>query len=140
MEQEITNTMIRVKEGLHSVTHVTHNRRFTHIYARRLLSLFSCSGRNAMNEKTIERKLTAMVMTRGGIAVKLAATGISGMPDRLILIAIGKIGFVEVKAPKKKPRKLQKIRHKQLQELGFQVYVLDKESQIGGIIDAIRSS
>ena len=91
-------------------------------------------------ESELEKKLCKEVKALGGLALKFVSPGLAGMPDRLILIAIGKIGFVEVKALKKKPRKLQKIRHKQLQELGFQVYVLDKESQIGGIIDAIRSS
>lgn len=91
-------------------------------------------------ESELEKKLRKAVESLGGLALKFVSPGLAGMPDRLVLIAIGKIGFVEVKAPKKKPRKLQKIRHKQLQELGFQVYVLDKESQIGGIIDAIRSS
>ena len=91
-------------------------------------------------ESELEKKLCKEVKALGGLALKFVSPGLAGMPDRLILIAIGTIGFVEAKAPKKKPRKLQKIRHKQLQELGFQVYVLDKESQIGGIIDAIRSS
>ena len=91
-------------------------------------------------ESELEKKLRKAVESLGGLALKFVSPCLAGMPDRLVLIAIGKIGFVEVKAPKKKPRKLQKIRHKQLQELGFQVYVLDKESQIGGIIDAIRSS
>ena len=83
-------------------------------------------------ESELEKKLCKEVKALGGLALKFVSPGLAGMPDRLILIDIGKIGFVEVKAPKKKPRKLQ--------ELGFQVYVLDKESQIGGIIDAIRSS
>ena len=91
-------------------------------------------------ESELERKLVQKVKASGGLALKFVSPGLAGMPDRLILIAFGKIGFVEVKAPKKKPRKLQKIRHEQLRKLGFNVYVLDEESQIGGIIDAIRSS
>ena len=63
-----------------------------------------------MNEKTIERKLTTDVRRRGGVALKLAATGISGMPDRLILLPGGKMAFVETKAPGKKPRALQEQR------------------------------
>lgn len=48
--------------------------------------------------------------------------------------------FVEVKAQNKKPRPLQKARHRLLQKLGFKVYVLDDAEQIGGIIDEIRTS
>ena len=37
----------------------------------------------------------------------------------------------------KKPRTIQTVRHKQLRQLGFKVYVLDNKEQIGGIIDDI---
>ena len=47
---------------------------------------------------------------------------------------------MEVKAPGKKPRSLQEARHRMLRRLGFKVYVLDDEGQIGGIIDEIQSS
>ena len=91
-------------------------------------------------ESKIEAKLVKEVKKAGGLALKLVSPGYVGVPDRLILIASGKVGFVEVKAPKKKPRKIQLKRHKELQALGFRTYVLDDESQIGGIIDAIRTA
>ena len=91
-------------------------------------------------ESKIETKLVKEVKKAGGLALKLVSPGYVGVPDRLILIAFGKIGFVEVKAPKKKPRKIQLKRHKELRALGFNTYVLDDESQIGGIIDAIRTT
>ena len=50
------------------------------------------------------------------------------------------MAFVEVKAPGKKPRPLQLARHRLLRKLGFKVYVLDDESQIGGMIDEIKNS
>ena len=62
------------------------------------------------------------------------------MPDRIILMPKGKIAFVEVKTKGEKPRPLQLARHRLLRQLGFQVYVLDDVSQIGGIIDEIQSS
>ncbi len=43
-------------------------------------------------------------------------------------------------APGKKPRPLQLSRHRLLRQLGFKVYVLDDESQIGGMIDEIRAT
>ena len=91
-------------------------------------------------ESKIEAKLVKEVKKAGGLALKLVSPGYVGVPDRLILIAFGKIGFVEVKAPKKKPRKIQLKRYKELRALGFNTYVLDDESQIGGIIDAIRTT
>lgn len=93
-----------------------------------------------MLEKTIEHKLAVMVKKQGGIAVKFVSPGFDGMPDRLVLLPFGKIAFVEVKAPNKKPRPLQKARHRLLKKLGFKVYVLDDAEQIGGIIDEIRTA
>lgn len=91
-----------------------------------------------MREKQIEQKLTMSVKAMGGIAPKLVCPGFDGMPDRLVLLPGGHIGFVEVKAPGRKPLPLQLARHKLLLRLGFQVFVLDDEKQIGGILDEIN--
>lgn len=93
-----------------------------------------------MKEKIIEQKFRAAVRAVGGVAVKFVSPGLDGMPDRLALLPGGKMAFVEVKAPGKKPRPLQQARHRMLKRLGFQVYVLDDEKQIGGIIDEIQSA
>ena len=93
-----------------------------------------------MREKTIERKFSAAVKNAGGLAVKFTSPGFDGVPDRLALLPDGKMAFVEIKAPGKKPRLLQLTRHRLLRQLGFRVYVLDDESQIGGVIDEIRAT
>ncbi len=93
-----------------------------------------------MREKTIEQKFRAAVKAAGGLAVKFTSPGFDGVPDRIVLLHSGKIGFVEVKAPGEKPRPLQLSRYRLLRRLGFKVYVLDDESQIGGIIDEIQST
>ena len=93
-----------------------------------------------MLEKTIEHKLAVTVKKYGGIAVKFVSPNFDGMPDRLVLLPDGVCAFVEVKAPNKKPRPLQKARHRLLRKLGFKVYVLDDAEQIGGIIDEIRTA
>ena len=93
-----------------------------------------------MREKIIEQKLAMAVKKNGGICPKFTSTGFDGMPDRLVLIPHGKFAFVEVKAPGEKPRPLQLARHRLLSRLGFRVYVLDSEEQIGGIIDAVQST
>jgi hypothetical protein len=59
------------------------------------------------------------------------------MPDRLVLLPGGKLAFVEVKAPGKKPRMLQVKRHEKLRELGFQVFVLDATEDIPGLLETI---
>ena len=90
-----------------------------------------------MREKTIEKKLSDEVKKRGGLAPKFTSPGFDGMPDRIVLMPRGHMAFVEVKAPGKAPRPLQKARHRMLRQLGFTVYVLDDESEIGGILDEI---
>lgn len=90
-----------------------------------------------MKEKTIEQKLVRAVKNMGGIAPKLLCPGFDGMPDRIVLLPGGRIAFVEVKAPGRKPRPLQLVRHEMLRQLGFKVYVLDDERQIGGLLDEI---
>ena len=93
-----------------------------------------------MREKIIEKKLVQAVKTSGGIAPKFVSPGFDGMPDRIVLLPGGHIGFVEVKAPGEKPRPLQLSRHGLLRRLGFKVFVLDDEQQIGGILDEIRAT
>ena len=93
-----------------------------------------------MREKIIEQHLVKAVKSSGGIAPKLVSPGFDGMPDRVVLLPGGKIGFVEVKAPGKEPRPLQVARHGLLRRLGFKVYILDAPEQIGGILDEIRTA
>ena len=93
-----------------------------------------------MLEKAIELKLVKEVGKNKGLCLKLVCAGFFGMPDRMVLLPKGKLGFVEVKAPGKKPRAMQIVRHKQLRALGFKVYVLDGEEQIERIIDEIRGA
>lgn len=93
-----------------------------------------------MREKIIERVLTVQAIKRGGVALKFVSPGMDGMPDRLVLMPGGRMAFVEVKTPGKKPRPLQESRHEKLRALGFRVYVLDSREQIGGILDEILSS
>lgn len=93
-----------------------------------------------MREKTIERKLVQAVKAKGGIALKFVSPGFDGMPDRLVLLPIGRIAFVEVKRHGEKPLPLQVVRHGMLRRLGFQVFVLDEATQIGGIIHEIQSA
>lgn len=93
-----------------------------------------------MREKYIEQRLVSEVKKHGGLCLKLASTGLDGIPDRMVLMSKGKIAFVELKAPKQKPRKLQLVRIKKLKEMGFSVYVLDNIEDIGGVIDDIQTT
>lgn len=91
-----------------------------------------------MREKQIEHSLVMAVKAAGGMCPKLVSPGTDGMPDRMILLPKGRIGFVEVKAPGKKPRPLQERRHKQLRHLGFQVLILDGPEKIAEILKEVE--
>jgi len=91
-----------------------------------------------MKEKHIEQKLVFETKNRGGICPKLVSPGFDGMPDRMALLPDGKMGFVELKVPSKKPRPLQLARHRLLRRLGFKVYVVDGMEQIGSVLDDIQ--
>ena len=92
-----------------------------------------------MREREIEKKLVDAVKTQGGVCWKFVSPGTAGIPDRIILMPMGRIAFVEVKAPGERPRKLQLARHRLLRRLGFKTFVLDNPEQIGGILDEIQT-
>ena len=89
-------------------------------------------------EKQVEQALVKETRQSGGMCPKLVSPGTDGMPDRLVLLPEGHMGFVEVKVPGKKPRPLQQKRHEQLRNLGYTVAVLDDPQQIPEILDEIR--
>ena len=93
-----------------------------------------------MDEKLIERKLKDMVRQSGGLALKFTSPGFDGVPDRLLLFPGGRAAFAEVKTTGKKPRPLQMSRKRQLESLGFKVFVVDRPEQIGGVIDEIENT
>ena len=93
-----------------------------------------------MLEKQIERTLVEAVRSRGGICPKFTSPGWDGVPDRIILFPGGRMAFAELKAPGKKPRPLQLRRKRQLETLGFRVFIIDSTEQIGGVLDEVQTS
>lgn len=91
-----------------------------------------------MTEKKIEQALVSAIKAQGGVCWKFVSPGTAGVPDRIILMPMGRIAFVEVKAPSERPRKLQLARHRLLRRLGFKVYVLDIIDDIQKIIKEVR--
>ena len=90
-----------------------------------------------MRESHIEAALAQAVKKSGGLAPKFVSPGWAGAPDRLVLLPDGHMAFVELKAPGKKARPLQVKRKRQLERLGFRVYIIDGVEQIGGVLDEI---
>lgn len=90
-----------------------------------------------MLESTLERRLKKEVEKLGGRAVKWVSPGLSGVPDRIVLLPGGQIIFVEMKAPGKPLKPLQVKRKKELEALGFYVYKLDSVSNIQQFIEEV---
>ena len=93
-----------------------------------------------MRERTVEQALTRAVHARGGQCWKFTSPGLAGVPDRIIILPHGKVGFVEVKAPGQRPRPLQQHRLDQLRALGATALVVDHPDQIEGALDEIQAA
>lgn len=87
-----------------------------------------------MKEKIIEEYLREKVKTIGGRAYKFVSPGNVGVPDRIILFPGGRIIFIELKAPGKKPTALQEAQQKRINNLGFRVLTLDSKSAVDELI------
>ena len=92
-----------------------------------------------MREVHIESEFVKAVQHAGGLAYKLTSQTANGLPDRLVLFPSGKAVFVELKAPGKMLRPLQRKRRMQLMELGFPVLCINELSQIRPAVNAIVS-
>lgn len=90
-----------------------------------------------MREYVVENEFVKAVRKAGGVAYKLTSQTANGLPDRLVLFFPAKTVFVELKAPGKMLRPLQRKRRHQLMKLGFPVLCIDRFSQIQPAIDAI---
>ena len=90
-----------------------------------------------MREYVIENEFVKAVRAAGGVAYKLTSQTANGLPDRLVLFFPAKTIFVELKAPGKMLRPLQRKRRYQLMRLGFPVLCIDWISQIKPAISAI---
>ena len=92
-----------------------------------------------MRENVVEYEFVNAVRRAGGVAYKLTSQTANGLPDRLVLFFPSKAIFVELKAPGKMLRPLQRKRRVQLMNLGFPVLCIDRLSQISPAINAILS-
>lgn len=88
------------------------------------------------NEKDVERALVLGVEKRGGMCIKMLCNLQTGLPDRLVLLKDKSPVFVELKSTGKKPRRMQTIVHRQISQLGIQVYVFDTIKQVNDFLAA----
>ena len=97
-------------------------------------------GENVVREQLIEKTLKKKVEQSNGLAIKFISPSLVGIPDRLLLMPNGIVGFVEVKRPGGKLRQIQKKRIQQLTELGFKCFILDDIEMIDLMIKELMVS
>ena len=91
-----------------------------------------------MEEQKIERRLRKENELIGGKALKFVSPGVSGVPDRIVLLPGGKVIFIELKAPGKKLRPIQELRKKELEKLGFDYWIVDSYEEIDSLLIYIK--
>lgn len=92
-----------------------------------------------MEENKIEKYLKTKVSQIGGKAFKFVSPGVSGVPDRIVLLPGARSVFVELKAPGEKPRPIQLHRIKQIRALGFRVEILDSKDAVDKFIRSVEN-
>lgn len=93
-----------------------------------------------MKEQIIEQALIQAVKARKGLCWKFVSPGTAGVPDRIVLMPGGRVGFVELKRPGGKTRPIQTKRIEQLHALGHKTFVVDRLETIEEVCDAIQAS
>lgn len=91
-----------------------------------------------MRERDLEEKFRQEVKKAGGKAYKFISPGNSGVPDRIVVLPGGKIGFVELKQKGRKPTPLQKAQIHHLVKAGCYVNVLDDGEDIPWMLQDIK--
>lgn len=89
-------------------------------------------------EKEIESYFVRRCASAGALAMKFNSVSASGVPDRIVFLSSGEVRLVELKAPGKKPRPLQRVMFKRFAKLGHRVLVIDSREAVDKFVDSIR--
>lgn len=87
-----------------------------------------------MKEYTVENHLISVTQACGGLCFKFTSPGVAGVPDRIVILPGGKIGFVETKAPGRRPRLLQRAVIRDLYRRGCRVATIDSLKSVEGFV------
>ncbi|MFJ8018648.1 VRR-NUC domain-containing protein [Streptomyces sp. NPDC096311] len=84
-------------------------------------------------EGVIEAYLLAQCRAHGFLCLKFVSPARRGVPDRIV-VALGRIVFVEVKRPGGQLQKLQQIMHAKLRRHGAEVHVVDDKPGVDAFV------
>ena len=83
-----------------------------------------------MLEKQLELYFMRVMEMKNCLCWKFVSPGMAGVPDRIVIPPWGRVIFVELKAPGKRLRKLQKVRREQLKAQNVDVWVIDSKEKV----------
>ena len=91
-----------------------------------------------MRESGLERRFCRLVTRAGGKAYKFVSPGNAGVPDRIVVLPGGRIGFVELKQAGEIPGKQQRFKQWELRQLGCYTAVVDSMERAEEVIDELQ--
>jgi hypothetical protein len=86
------------------------------------------------SESSLEVTLRKAVKAAGGVYIKLPAILYKGIPDRMILLPVGRIFFIELKAEKGRTSRTQSAFRKILQAMGFYSEIIRGKAEVEAFI------
>jgi hypothetical protein len=87
-----------------------------------------------VREATIETYFRRRVKEAGGLERKFTSPGRRAVTDRIVVFPGGRVSFIELKAPGKKPRADQLREHGRLKRMGCSVLVIDSKELVDAFI------
>lgn len=100
-------------------------------------SIRNIIGHSDKSEKIIEKFLVDEIRKIKMVCLKYSNPNMVGYPDRVILMPGGRVIWVELKSAGRKPSMPQKIRMRELAEMGHDVRVIDSRVGVRELIREI---
>lgn len=100
--------------------------------------IFGCREvKNEVKERYIEGYMRKRIKEAGGWAAKWVSPGNAGVPDRIVIMPGGRVVFVELKAPGRRPTKLQWAQINRLRSFGCDVRVVDSVEAVDKLVQEL---
>lgn len=97
-------------------------------------------GGERVKEREVEAYLVRRARKLSGVAVKFTSPGHSGVPDRVVVLPGGRVGFLELKAPGRKPGPEQEYWIRQLRGLGCLAGVADSLEGVDAFLGSLAGT
>lgn len=91
------------------------------------------------SEKAIERYFCQQMRRLGLPCIKQFNPYEAGWPDRLLVLPRNYVVWVEFKSTGKKPTEIQQYRHKTLEDLGHEVFIIASREEAEQAVTTIKA-